>query len=80
MACNTPIVATRVGDIPELLEPVSNCYISNHNATEIGSYLYKIFDTNQRSNGRDYIQYLSSDIIAGKLVSIYNELAQIHEN
>lgn len=76
MACNCPIVATRVADIPELLSGVDNCYVTDFDASEIADCIVKVLETGCRSNGREKVISMGLDnaIVAKKLVAIYEHI------
>lgn len=80
MACNCPIVATAVADIPELLSGVDNCYVTGFDASEIAKCIEKVLKTASRTNGRQKVISMGLDnaSVAKKLVAIYEHV--ISEN
>ena len=76
MACNCPIVATAVADIPELLSGVDNCYVTGFDAPEIAHCMEKVLRTGSRSNGRQKAISMGLDnaVVAQKLVAIYEHV------
>lgn len=76
MACNCPIVATDVGDVRSIIAETSGCYITNFNVEEIAATLIKVLNSNIRTNGRENIQHLDSNIIADKIIAIYNKIVK----
>ena len=76
MACGCPIVSVDVGDVKEMIEGVSGCYISEREPQAIAKYLTKAFAPGDRTRGRDVIieKQLTNEIIASKLIEIYNSL------
>ena len=76
MACNCPIVATRVADIPELLSGVDNCYVTDFDPSEIADCIVKVLETGDRSNGRQKVISMGLDnaVVAKKLVAIYKHI------
>lgn len=73
MACNCPIVATGVADIPELLSGVSNCYTTGFDASEIADRIDTIIKSGQRSNGREKVISMNLDnpLVAKRIKMIY---------
>lgn len=73
LACNCPIVATGVADIPQLLEGVRNSYTTGFDAREIASRIELILQNGERSDGRRRISELGLDNpqVAESLLSIY---------
>lgn len=82
MACNCPIVATRVADIPELLSGVGNCYVTGFDASEIADCIVKVLETGGRSNGRKKVISMGLDnvVVAKKLVAIYEHILSEKES
>ena len=76
MACNCPIVATRVADIPSLLSGVTHSYVTGFDADEIASKIDLILQSGERSNGREKIYQLKLDNpqVAASLLSIYKSI------
>lgn len=76
MACGCPIVSVDVGDVKEMIEGVAGCYISEREPQAIAKYLTKAFASGNRTRGRDIIieKQLTNEIIASKLIEIYNSL------
>lgn len=79
LACNCPIVATAVADIPLLLDGVNNCFATSFDASEIGMRINQIIQSGERSNGRFKIEQLGLDnsIVAGKIVRIYERVLNV---
>ncbi|WP_271782593.1 glycosyltransferase family 4 protein [Aquimarina algiphila] len=74
MACNCKIVAVDVGDIKETIGNTSGCYVTSFNKTEIADKIDKALQYLKQPEGRNHIAHLSSEIIAPKLISIYNDV------
>ena len=74
MACNLPVVSTRVGDVPEVIGGVEGCHLVEPDAREIADRLLQVIRWGKRTNGREHIQYLKSDLITQQVIDVYNEL------
>ena len=76
LACNCPIVATGVADIPQLLEGVRNSYTTGFDAREIASRIELILQNGERSDGRRRISELRLDNpqVAESLLNIYHSV------
>lgn len=74
MACNLPVISTDVGDVREIIDGARNCFITDFSKIEIAEKLKLIYNNRERTNGRDKIQNLSSDLISRKIIAIYNHL------
>ena len=70
MACNLPVVATDVGDVPERLAGVtpSTC---GHTDRELVDGLVRALEAGDRSNGREYARDLSLDRMADRIRDVY---------
>ena len=73
LACNCPIVATAVADIPELLAGVSNSFTTGFDAKELAGCIDRIIKKGERSDGRKRIDdlKLNNPDVADRLISIY---------
>lgn len=71
IACNCSVVATPVGDVPELIEDIENCYISKLDPESIADKIKMVLKANQRFNTRKKILHLDDKIIANKIISLY---------
>lgn len=73
LACNCPVVATAVADIPHLLEGVRNSYSTGFNAQEIASRIEMILRDGGRSDGRRKVSEMKLDNpqVAESLLDIY---------
>ena len=76
MACGCPIVSVDVGDVKEMTEGLSGCYISDRDPDSIAKCIMKSFGFGMRTEGRAVINKkgLTNDIVASKLLDIYNLL------
>ena len=74
MACNLPIVSTAVGDVPDLIAGLEQCYISSDRPNDIADNLNRVLEHYSRSNGRTRLEQISGRTAARKVRSIYNEL------
>ena len=76
LACNCPIVATGVADIPELLSGVSYCYSTGFDASEIADRVDTVIKSGQRSNGREKVVSMNLDnpLVAKRIKMIYEKV------
>lgn len=76
MACGCPIVSVDVGDVAEVIDGVTGCYIAERDSDNIASLLQKAIDSNIRTKGRISIEQLGFDnkLIANKIINIYNNI------
>ena len=75
MACNTPIVSTRVGDVEWLLKDLDGCYLADMYVESVSSAIDKAIYFSQKNNtkGRNRLikLKLTSDCISDKIVKLY---------
>ena len=73
LACNCPIVATGVADIPVLLSGISQCYTTGFDAAEIAGCIDSVLKSGQRSDGRERIvsMQLDNSQVAQRIKAIY---------
>jgi glycosyltransferase involved in cell wall biosynthesis len=74
MACNLPIVSTKVGDVPKVLQGVDGCYLVEPEPEDVADKLLRVLSSHRRTNGRAAIQHLASDAVARQVISVYDEL------
>jgi len=74
MAVSIPIVATDVGDIRDLISNTEGCHICGFDSKDASDKLNKALSFNHRTTGRIDIAYLKSEVIAEKIINIYNEV------
>jgi teichuronic acid biosynthesis glycosyltransferase TuaC len=79
MACNKPIVSTKVGDVEWLLENVTGTYLAEFDEIDYAEQLGRALNYSQlqgNTNGREKIKMLSLDAesVARKLIQIYSKL------
>lgn len=74
MACNLPVVSTRVGDVEELFGRNPACILSDGTPHDLASGIERAIAMG-RSNGRAAVEALSLESVARRVLSIYEELA-----
>lgn len=79
MACNLPIVSTKVGDVEWLLNELEGCYVASFDPFEFSKKLIKALEFSEktgRTKGRNRIIELGLDskTIASKIIKIYNSI------
>jgi len=79
MACNCPIVATKVGDIEQVISQTPGCFLTTFDVEEIADKLSQALafsDTVGRTNGRENLKFLRLDShsIALKLIDLYRRV------
>lgn len=78
MACNVPVVATPVGNIPDLFEGVKGCYMStSFDDEELAALANRVLTTERPSSLRDAIREKNLDIdsVARRLYNLYADIS-----
>jgi len=78
MACNTRIVATPVGDIPELLGRIEGCMLCKRSARDIAEKLALVMKTPLKTRGRETIGRLRIEAIADRVIDVYGRVLSAH--
>ncbi|MEJ2594053.1 MAG: glycosyltransferase family 4 protein [bacterium] len=73
MACNTPILATPVGDVVEVLGDTPGCYIIDFDPEDVAEKLKKALAFNRKTTGRKTIKDLDDRIVSKNIISIYKK-------
>ncbi len=77
MACNRPIVVTKVGDVSERLEGVDYCFVAKtREPQEIAQLVQNALEKDIYTNGREKLEKdgITSEIIVNKLINIYHSV------
>lgn len=74
MACNIPIVSTNVGDVKKVIGTTSGCYIVQNDSKDVKDKILEALNFSERTKGRNDMQYLRSDLVAKKIIAIYNSV------
>jgi glycosyltransferase involved in cell wall biosynthesis len=73
MACNLPVVATPVGDVPERLEGVSPSGVADDDDALVDE-LVDVLEAGQQSNGRKHVRQIGVDQMADRLIDVYERV------
>ena len=79
LACDVPIVAVDVGDVKERIGRVKGCYIASSTPTDLACNLRHVHAGPRRINGRTFMQELSLETVARRLVTFYCELGKTND-
>jgi glycosyltransferase involved in cell wall biosynthesis len=77
MACNTPVVSTPVGNVPDLFDGVNDCKMSaTFNAAELAELADMVLNSNCEAHTREMIMRKGLDMnsIAERLYKLYCEI------
>lgn len=76
MACNIPVVATKVGDIGYLFGNIEGYYYTDPDADKLAEKINYVLNNDIKPNGRQRIidLKLDSESVANKLIQLYQEV------
>lgn len=78
MACNLPVVSVDVGDVPDVLAGVRNCYVSPRDGASIAERLALILQRCERSDGREKTRRFELGSIAKRIIAVYQGVIEEH--
>jgi len=76
MACNLPVVSVCCGDAEKRLGSVRNSFVTDYNCEDIAEKLALIENQGERSNGSEFIDFLSIRYCALKTEEMYREISE----
>lgn len=71
LACDLPVVSTRVGDVPQRLADLPNCAVVDPDAASIAAALLGVLESGRRGCSRHSVQDLDEKLLAAKIVAVY---------
>lgn len=74
MACDLPVVATEVGDVPEVLAGVEGCHLCRHDPSDIAEKLAMVLDRGGRTDGRERTRRFELGAVARRIIDVYQEV------
>ncbi|MGO8786641.1 MAG: glycosyltransferase [Terriglobia bacterium] len=74
MATNLPVITVDVGDAAESIGPTVGCYLVRREAPEVAEKIVEVCCRGGRTNGREWIQKLSMEVVARQIVEVYAEV------
>jgi teichuronic acid biosynthesis glycosyltransferase TuaC len=74
MACNLPVVSVDVGDVPDVLAGVRNCFVSPRDPASVAGKLALILERCERSDGREKTRRYELGSIARRVIAVYEEV------
>lgn len=73
MACGTPVVAVKVGDVDEILSGMEGCYVTSHDVSQVTSGVRQALAYQGKTKGRQRLidRHLSLEDVAKRIIDIY---------
>ena len=80
LACNLPVVAVSVGDVPYLLEGVTGVWVCDGNPRSIADGIRAAIAPGVREacNGREHMARYANSAIASQLIDLYTGIVKSH--
>jgi glycosyltransferase involved in cell wall biosynthesis len=81
LSCETPVVATAVGDVPELLRDVPGCHVAPREPDKFGRALASALSFGRLSEGRRTLRakHLEMEQVARKVAAVYQSVLRSAE-
>jgi len=79
MACNLPIVTTKVGDVEEIINDIKGCFIIRYDPKEAYEKIKKALNFGKKTLGRDKINAYDMNLISERLKYIYFKVINIKD-
>ncbi|MFB3814500.1 MAG: glycosyltransferase [Terriglobales bacterium] len=74
MACNMPIVATAVGDVPEVVCKTAGCFICEPRPEDFARRIEQLLQRPIKTDGREHVRHLSGPNVAKRLIAVYEQV------
>lgn len=77
LCCNTPVVCTPVGNVPDMMGDIPGCYVTkSFTVDELADCVKKVLTSREPFNGRDLFlaKGYGIETVAGKLKGVYERL------
>ncbi len=75
LACNRPVVATKAGDVHEIIRGVDGAFVSEFDAKALSEKIKSAMQYDH-SNGREKIQHLSNSVIVKRILNVYIDIIE----
>mgnify|MGYP003577712150 CR=1 FL=1 len=75
LACNLPVVSTRVGDVPELLAGLKNCHVCPPDPGEISAKVIEVLASKERTDSRNRMSAYSLERTSVALLEVYRDVS-----
>lgn len=75
LACNLPVVSTRVGDVPDLLAGLKNCHVCKADAREISIKVIEVLTSRERTDSQHRMSAYSVERTSVALLEVYRDVS-----
>jgi glycosyltransferase involved in cell wall biosynthesis len=77
LSCNLPVVSTPVGDVPQLLAGLKNCYICEDRPGELAARVMDVLKDGGRTSSQDRMDGFSMRGISAAIMDIYAGICRV---
>jgi glycosyltransferase involved in cell wall biosynthesis len=74
LACNLPVVSVDVGDVSELIDGLTNCYVVERNPADMAEKVAMVLNSGMRCQGRERMQDYDMHQATERVYRIYRRL------
>ena len=74
MACNLPVISTRVGDVPNIIGSTNGCYLCQQDPTDVAQKLLLALNKPKRTDGRTKIEHIELGYVTRRIIAVYQKL------
>lgn len=78
MACNTPVVATNVGDVAEVIGRTQGCSVCRDDPDDLAAGIERALQHSGPTTGRNDISHLECSVIAERVIAVYESVLKKH--
>jgi glycosyltransferase involved in cell wall biosynthesis len=75
LACNLPVVSTRVGDVPDLLTGLSNCHVCEADSGNMSAKVIEVLTSGERTNSRQRMSAYSLERTSLAILEVYRDVS-----
>jgi glycosyltransferase involved in cell wall biosynthesis len=78
MACNIPVVATKVGDVVEIVGQTEGCSTCSRAPEEVARGIERALQHSGPTTGRADISHLERSVVAKQVIAVYESVLKKH--
>src|SRR5207249_1162682 len=76
LACNLPVISTRVGNVEELLEGLQNCHVCRDDPESLAVRVIEVLRSGVRTVSRERVASYSLECTSAAILEIYQEICK----
>lgn len=77
LACNVPVVSTRVGDVEDRINGLESCSVCDDSPKLLAKALDRALQSEARPDGRSSIKELDNNIVLRKILTLYSKSVRL---